>query len=182
MIIFIDMDGVLVNFVDGVLRLFHRETLMDNWPDGATNVQKVLKIKRSEMWAAIDDLGACFWRNLETYPWAGDLVHGCQELGEVVLISSPSLASPLCLAGKKAWINERFGPEFRNYIFTPQKHLLAGPDRFLIDDFETQHKKWIDHGGECGFIFGQPWNANGCGGRDGWSETKRILETLRRRS
>ena len=48
---------------------------------------------------------------------------------------------------------------FRRYALTPQKHLLAGPNRILIDDNDRNIEAFRAAGG-IGILFPQPWNAN----------------------
>ena len=178
-IIFLDMDGVLVDFMTGALKLFDRVDLLEDWPEGCESVYKALGILSSEFWDKVHNEGPDFWANLEPYPWFQYLMHGASCHGEVFLLTSPS-RHPSCVAGKKMWINKWLKPNYRNYIFCPgeHKHLMADSNRILIDDFESTCNAFGQSGGTF-FIFGRPWNIN-YKAESGWSECERIINWLKR--
>jgi len=129
--ILLDMDGVLTDFAGAVCALFGQE------PPGPAHRGKDLAaatgIRAGQMWPRIDDLGAKFWRELEPTPFANELVSLCRKAGEVVIATSPS-NDPAATAGKIAWLQQRFGKRFRDFVVSPRKELLAAPGRLLVDD------------------------------------------------
>jgi 5'(3')-deoxyribonucleotidase len=66
---------------------------------------------------------------------------------EWYILSSPTRSSK-SLSGKHEWIKRHFGITFRNFIITPQKHLLAGPNTLLIDDSIEKVEKFARCGGD----------------------------------
>lgn len=183
-IIFLDMDGVIVDFVGGVCDLFevNRDDLLKDWPKGSKGIHKALGIDLDLMWDQIDVCGQDFWENLRPYQHSFKFYKKLVVLGDVIICTSPA-RDPSCVAGKRAWMNNWFnwllGSEnFRDFVITPHKYLLAAPGRFLIDDYAPKVKKFRQYGGH-GLLFGQPWNGMGEGG---WEQCEKILEAIKRLS
>jgi len=165
--IFLDMDGVLANFVMGACKLFERDydQTIREWPKGEYGIEKVFGVSRSEFWKKVDSRGTHFWSSLPEYPEAGDLTVASLKFGDTYVATTPSLSSD-SMAGKLAWM-DRIGKQlrskgeaFRNYVLTPHKHLLAGPESLLIDDSVENVNLFVERGGEA-ILVSRPWNASG---------------------
>jgi 5'(3')-deoxyribonucleotidase len=154
--IFIDLDGVLDDFVRGAFTAFGRPLDAETLANVRWNFWGMLGCdNETELWDVIDCTTG-FWESLVPYPWASDLVAAAEEVGTVRLLSSPS-KDPMCLAGKKRWVNTHF-PALRLLPFG-EKELLAKPGRILIDDNDGNCEKWRAAGG-IAILFPQPWNNN----------------------
>jgi 5'(3')-deoxyribonucleotidase len=152
---FVDMDGVLVDFVGGALRRHNRE--VENWPAGEFNMAKVLAMPKRQFW---DGLGrAEFWATLEATPEAHELIALLEaEFGswELCILSSPT-RDPQCAAGKVEWL-QRCLPEYqRRFLIGPEKRFCAGPECLLIDDADHNVDRFREAGG-CAILFPRPWN------------------------
>ena len=148
--IFLDMDGVCVDFTTSALKVHNRLDLAPNpgW------LPKSLGITEDEFWAPINALGADFWHHAEPYPWFDALHGGLRELAPVVFLTTPS-PSPSSAQGKMQWLQDRFGAGFRDYVFTPhQRYCSWWPHAILIDDKESNLAEWTGHS----IRFPQPWN------------------------
>lgn len=158
--IFLDMDGVITDFVSTALQLHNAESAAENWPPGEWYVHKVLGLSRQQFWDRVDEAGEDRWANLEPYPWMSDLLSLLAEFAPVTILSSPSL-NPGSAAGKMRWLDKHLGGgrPFRDFIFTSQKHLLASPHRVLVDDSDKNVKAFGDHFGQA-IVFPQQWNSN----------------------
>ena len=160
--IFLDMDGVLTDFIGAALRVHNRDDALLNWPRGERDVPKVLGISRNQYWKKIDALGSDFWANLAPYPWFDELIEMVREIALFTILTTSSLA-PSCLDGKVRWLYEKFPKvdrrRFREFIIGEQKHLLAQPGRLLIDDAEPNVDAFAAHGGRS-ILFPQAWNRN----------------------
>lgn len=156
--ILLDMDGVSTNFLKGVLHAHGRDytSTIREWPKGEYNIHKVLNIEMAELWAKIDEQGTSFWEELEQYEWFDKLYEELKKRGNVYFCSSPSLDSSV-LPGKLKWIQQRMGYNFRNYVFTNQKQLLANNRTILIDDSPQMCERFHKFGGNV-VLFPQPWN------------------------
>src|SRR5690606_36854497 len=132
--IVLDCDGVLADFVGGVIRLLNldRDAVMEKWPKGEYDVAKMVGLSETEFWLKVEDGGEPFWYGLDALPWMHGLYEASRKLAcQVVVATSPSL-DPSCAAGKTHWLQQHFGPNFRDYAITPRKELLANPGVLLI--------------------------------------------------
>jgi len=149
---FIDVDGVLADFAGAAAKLHNYD--IERWPLGTYDMVDVLGISDDEFWAPIYCIGADFWENLETLPWAMDLVGA---LPRFTLLTSPS-GHPTEAHGKMAWIRRVFGSGFRDYMIGPNKHLCARhPGAVIVDDFPKNCERFVAAGGRA-VLFPQRWN------------------------
>lgn len=158
MIIFLDVDGVLANFVAGACAAHERsesETLA-GWPRGTYDIVDVWGMTQEEFWSPIDAAGEDFWAELPLLPHAHDLVDGLSRLGRVVLLTSPS-KHPGSHSGKCMWIQKHFGREHREYLIGPAKSSCAHRDAVLVDDYDRNVDDFVKHGG-WGILFPRIWN------------------------
>lgn len=151
--IFLDMDGVLSDFVGGCEQEFDCDLSdIDNW-----GFWSEIGISSNQFWSTIQD-NPRFWFDLDPYPWSRDLVNLCLEKtqGNVTIITSPDMAAHTY--GQKAGWVMKFYPGLARKLFVgPQKHLLAQSNRILIDDSDDNIKKFKKAGGKT-ITFPQKWN------------------------
>ena len=153
--IFLDMDGVLCDFITPAMALHGRAFSPDAWPKGEWDVAKVLGISVRDFWKKISMQGELFWVGLKPYPWAHDLVNELLKLDQVIIATAPSRAAS-CYAGKRAWLmNNGFGDLAS--MFGSEKHLLSQCGRTLIDDGIHNTEAWEKSGGRA-VLVPQPWN------------------------
>jgi len=115
---------------------------------------------------------------MRPYPWVesmmGSLLRRFPE--RCTILTSPTWHGSSA-QGKIAWMNRVLAPiagkrAFRDYVITPQKHLLANASALLIDDRQFAVKSFADHGGQA-LLFPQPWNS-------GHHDVEHRSETVRR--
>jgi len=160
-LIYVDLDGVLANFVSPAFAVHSRPYLEEDWPAGEWDIARALGVSTTEFWKKIDERGSAFWANLPEYPWGGSLLANvCKSQPQWCVLSSPSKNSE-CAKGKVQWLRENCGFNFREYILAPRhlKSLLAKPGDILIDDNDLNCQEFEDAGGRS-ILFPQPWNAN----------------------
>ncbi|MCC7423578.1 MAG: hypothetical protein IT428_25185 [Planctomycetaceae bacterium] len=156
--IFLDMDGVLVDFISAAVRLHGHGHRLAEWPTGIWEDHSVLGLTPADFWGPIETHGAKFWAELEPYPWALELYEQLREIAPVTIASSPN-QDPHCLEGKVQWLQKRFGRRFRDFLIGPPKHLMARPGTVLVDDSPRMIREFNAAGGR-GILFPQPWNDN----------------------
>lgn len=166
--VLVDMDGVLVDFVSGVCRLFDRDPIKikAEWPIGEYNLGAGFKDdpNTGDIWKAIERQEPHFWTGLNIEPDAVKVLNTIQHCRTSVrtwVVTQPKSAQSML--GKKRWIEHNIGKEFNRYIFTPHKEVLASRFRLLIDDCEENCKRFIAAGGQA-FLWPRPWNS-------AWAET-----------
>lgn len=164
--IFLDSDGVCVDFVSAALEIHNSPLKHDDIGQWAMEGQMGLTL--DEFWAPIEAAGPGFWRGLKEYPWFEELYAMCLlHAKEVYFLSSPDRC-PAAAMGKMQWLMDRFGNTFRNYILTPNKGVVRGG--VLIDD-SPKHCETFARGNASSYahdllsgrfvLFLQPWNHRG---------------------
>lgn len=160
--VYLDMDGVLTNFMDHALAL-HGTTakaLEPRWTTGSYGVHESLGITEDQFWERID-AREDFWDQLPLYPWADRIFTVAQQVAEHVIILSAPSQDWRSAAGKMSCLQRWKGRHFRDWIFTPakHKHRLARPDALLVDDSDRNCEDFVEAGGTA-IIFPQRWNSN----------------------
>ena len=152
--ILLDIDGVLADFVTGSIEacglpITHDEVTQWNYYEPY--------MTKEEFWKRIH-AQKYFWEDLPVYPGAHLLVEVMKQVGAVYFCSDPS-GDDEAATGKIRWLKRHgfVNPGEDNYILTPHKHLLAGPNVVLVDDYAENVKKFRDRGGE-GVLYPQRWN------------------------
>ena len=137
--VYIDMDGVLVDFFNAWAKLMGEKSFRD-----IKDIDKGLQAIRDE-----DD----FWLKLKPTPNAGKLLALVRELkGSYTILSSPLADDPRSEPHKRMWVEKnlkQFPP--KKVIITGDKAKYAqqsdGTPNILIDDFGQNIAKWEAAGG-----------------------------------
>ena len=150
---FVDLDGVLVDFVGGALKLHNKPLPMDvvTW-----DFDQQVGLSAQEFWSP---LGEEFWANLEWTAEGVALLVCLDELfrGRVALLSSPC-ATPGCCDGKRQWVRKHLGPDWlKRLMLSSAKHLFAAPGKVLIDDNNENVDAFVGAGGRA-VLTPRPWN------------------------
>lgn len=154
MLIFLDVDGVLANFNAGAIEA----TGLPMTEEDITEWDYYQPFMTStEFWKRISDR-LYFWEDLPVYPWAHQLVSMLREFGDVVFSTAPGFDQDSA-SGKLYWLRRHgfLGAREENYMLGYHKHLMARPDRILVDDNPKQIKEFGRAGGGV-VMFPQPWN------------------------
>lgn len=164
--IYLDMDGVLVDLVGGVFRLYGAQHTahprqVKTWDGISKAIAAALEIDltEAELWERVAAEGESFWANLDWLPWGQDVYEQCNAVAPIVLMSTPN--APLCAAGKITWIRKHI-PKLhqKRYALSPCKHHMAHPGALLIDDGQHNVDAFRAHGGTA-LLFPAPWNSAG---------------------
>lgn len=164
--IYLDMDGVLANFVQACIDLMGVEIIhtvgapvlheqVTSW-----DLHKHLGISSGELWRRIDQQGHLFWKNLHGYPWSNELALLCGTSAPRCSILTSTSGRPQAVAGKAFWLEGRiYGRIPATYVTTAEhKSMFArGPGDVLIDDSDENCEDWARCGGTA-ICFPQPWN------------------------
>jgi len=156
-IVFIDLDGVLCDFVGPVMQLFGKTPDYAIWPKGKRQVHEILGVEKDELWLRIARAGRQFWENLPETPEFRPILNIINSANVPwCIVTSPS-KSPACAAGKVAWMKKRFGRRFEDFFLCAHKYLLAAPSRLLIDDWDANTTAFENAGGAA-LLWPQQWN------------------------
>ena len=167
--VYVDMDGVLCSFSQGVLRLFGSEEpelddlLCEGW-DGLPAVinrgrPSWAHVTDEQMMRAVRDAGHQFWADLPVLPWAYRLIGQLERSGvDYALLTTP--AGGESAMGKFQWVLKHLPHMERRVILARDKWRLAAPGRLLIDDGGHNVYAWEMHDGQA-LHWPQPHNIGG---------------------
>lgn len=154
--VYLDLDGVLVNFRDAALRAHGKPGLIQT--PGEWHIEKELKVTPKEFWSRCQ--GFDFWYGMEPLPDAWPILESVIirfPQSQVWLASSPA-DDPQCLAAKYAWVGKHLEGWSRRLLLMPDKTPLARPGAFLFDDSDHNVNAFIKAGGEAALV-PRPWNS-----------------------
>lgn len=149
----LDLDDVYVDWKGAVIKLlgYDLEEIRRRWNSLDPRpwcLFEIIDHSLEDGWAEINKAGSDFWANLETLPWANDLLEMCKSCAPTIFLTSPSLHHS-SHAGKIQWMQSVFGKDFRDYLLGSVKHCCAHPGALLIDDSPKNCKAFIEHGGHA---------------------------------
>jgi 5'(3')-deoxyribonucleotidase len=158
MLAFLDMDGVLTDFVGAACRAHGKSNPYDDAAaQGVWAMETLWGMSGKEFWAPCNGEG--FWDRLEKTPEADDIVKLITDtfgVENVALLTAPSM-SGFCIPEKRLWIRRNYPQLEGGMIFTAAKKFLAGPDRLLIDDRDKNIEDFRLFGGKAVTV-PRPWN------------------------
>lgn len=165
MIVLIDMDEVLVDFIGGACRIHGvareaMETARKDWDicEPLGHVKRGRGLSLDEFWEPIHAGGVEFWERLDKLPWFEEVIGWAEnEFSNWFIISAPSKETN-SYTGKVKWLKREFGRDFDRFFLTPHKEMLTcGENCILLDDKPDNIDKFVNHGG-YGILFPSPGN------------------------
>ena len=157
--LFLDLDGVLVNWCKGAHKLHGVPWTEGEWPYArgpkGWGFNKELGISNT---ALFKDMGYYFWKNLEWMLDGKEILSICEwhMKDDVFLLTSPCHTRG-CAEGRLAWI-EREMPEYRSKVLIGNcKYAVARKGAILVDDYDANLSEWSKNGGMA-ITCPRPWN------------------------
>lgn len=156
MIFLLDVDGVVCNFVDGLISAHGWPIKHDDFT--SWNHHRTFGVTDEAMWEPTND--GKWWTQLPEYEWAKRLVLELRRHGEIIFCTSPSLDAT-CPSQKVQWLRDHglMHPRKNDYQIGKRKEMNAKSGAILIDDSDSNVEKFVEHGGTA-ILFPQPWNRN----------------------
>lgn len=160
MIVFIDMDGVLVDFVTGACEIHNKENPYLTRPDAIGDFwfHKFFNLSKEEFFVPMNHK---FWSNLN---WTHDgllilrFLENFFGKDNLCLLSDPGL-HPEGLSGKYDWISKNI-PEYKtNFLLGSGKHFVSREKVLLIDDANHNVDAFRAQGGHA-ILVPRPGNRN----------------------
>lgn len=136
--ILLDVDGVLANFAQMAV------DWVNNWASGAPSVHR--SVSQINTWDILKALGCSEYQDafdhyvctqrpgqtLDPYVGAGHFYQQLRMLAEVVIVTSPFKKASCWEYDRRKWLQDHFGHDPNDVIFTSRKELVQGS--VLIDD------------------------------------------------
>ena len=151
--LYLDLDGVVVDFVRGVFKWYGKPApcLMDiPWDfDGQ------MGMSRNKFW---EGLTYDFWANLPFTPEGSMLLDKVESVfhENVAIITSPPYTDG-AVQGKIDWVKKNLPKYTRRTFVGNEKWLLAGENKILLDDHDKNTEPFVTHGGKA-VLVPRPWN------------------------
>jgi len=159
--VFLDVDGVMVNFVKGVCNAFGKRYTCSNrgWPTDYAFWNEWPDITFKIVNAACNTK---WWSQLEWVEDGHDILRAVTEKfnpEQIYLVTQP-MPNVESATGKWLWVKHNLPEYYSRMITTPTgvpKSLLARSDALLIDDKDENIDEFIAAGGR-GLLVPRPWN------------------------
>lgn len=158
-LIYLDVDGVLANYVEGILRLTGEKAVQhDDIKD--YDIHKFISATQAWVEEQRDMWGGAFWENLPAYSNAKRIVAEAMGLADhVCFLTTPSGAIE-SRHGKLRWIENHFGPGLDVCFAQLGKHHYAGCNRTLLIDDNPRTVLEFGQSGSAAIRQPRPWNSN----------------------
>lgn len=142
----VDLDGVLVNLLDGWLEAKGYKK-PDPWPAGLADFHCIFGIAHHEIWEGLDWR---FWANLRPMDDADDIINTVSRIfGSQVYLLTSVVADPSAAAGKLHWISKHYPRYGNRVIITSCRTALANIDTILLDDEDRNIEPFKEAGGNA---------------------------------
>lgn len=156
--VLLDVDGVLCDFIDGVLDLVHETTGRRHTREHVTAFDFAASLKLSRDEAALVKKAisyrANWWSSLPVLDGAQLGVERLREVAEVFIVTSPWNSCPTWLHEREAWLKRHFQIPHSHVLVGSAKHIVAG--HMLVDDKTETLRDWSRAHGHLGGI-GVQW-------------------------
>jgi len=163
-VLYLDCDGVLANFTLGVCNVLgftYEEIFINREPKPVpVPINQLYNVPFDEVDRRI---GVDFWAELEKFPWADELINFAESIFQDNIIVCTSAGTPgthffnNAAIGKGYWFGKYYPKYAKNLVLCNKKHLLAAPNKILVDDIEDNTTPFSAAGGKS-IVFPQWWN------------------------
>lgn len=158
---FLDMDGVLADFVTGACNHYGIEyPYAEHTNEGIWDFVELAGIDASKFWGSLD---RDFWTNLPKMPDADEILETVVNFFELpnvaILTSPPGSKRDECIIGKHAWMRKYYPALERRLIPTSLKEFCAHSKSVLIDDYDNNIAKFASNSGHV-VLVPRPWNSH----------------------
>lgn len=151
--VYLDLDGVLADWVSAVCRLWDKDPdTVDNW-----HFYRDWGISGKEFWRRIERQGIDFYtEQVKPYDTMEETLELAHRLSNEVVIATSAGPDPQSHYGKRAWVNEYIGRD-QEVIIIQEKYRLAYTYVLLVDDKPKNVEQFRGAGGSA-IQWPRKWN------------------------
>lgn len=161
-LLLLDVDGVLCNFVQGMIESHGRSTLHDEYSCFDFH-RTAWQMSDREFWKPTYEED--WWFNLKPYPGSQEFVRLLRASFDVIFSTAPQ-PHRRAVSERFAWLRHHGFMQADECMIGRHKHLMAGSGAILLDDSDANVDEFVAHGGKA-ILYPQPWNANA-----GWCDRR----------
>jgi len=161
--IYIDVDGILAQFVPALLKNYNQKHGTSLTPNDVTDWAFKGIFKHGQHWWDYT-YPENFWTELETYSWAHALVAAAKATGKpyAFLTALQDVEDRRSVMSRKAWLDKHFTVDptdipSKRLIVAQRKELVVTEGDILIDDY-IKNLWAAQKVGATVFLLAQPWN------------------------
>lgn len=141
--LFVDLDGVLVDFYNHAQQLF---------PHIDIKAARERNPEKKMFWKAVKqhiDSGEPFWGGMPPMPDAMVLWNHVKQFHPTILTATGYTAKDVSAREKQEWVRQHLGPNVPIILVEEAKHKseYAAPNHILIDDQNKAIGPWVEKGG-----------------------------------
>lgn len=156
---FLDLDGVLVDFIGGSCAM-HKVVSPWTHPKymGKWGAEEMFGFTFKDFWLP---MGEDFWANLKWTAEGKDILSLVEHIfgyENICILTTPCLTEG-SVNGKIKWIEKHVPAYSKKFMIGYQKHFCATSNAILVDDNGQNVKAFRSHGGEA-VLVPRPWNSN----------------------
>jgi len=164
-VLFLDMDGVLVNWCEGAHKLHGKPYSNKHWPyaRGPKGWDFYKEPKFDIAYGPLfEPMGFDFWANLNWMPDGQEILQICENVfkDDVYLLTAPHQAEGV-IDGRREWIDRNM-PKYRRKVLVGYCKnaiaMAAGENAVLLDDWDRNINDWSEAGGTA-VVCPRPWNS-----------------------
>ena len=162
--ILIDCDGVLADFVGGVVDALNTDSLKsmgysarpryDSAMVTRWGIAECLGVPEKRVWDIVSQPGFC--AGLLPIAGARECLDVLRSFADVYAVTSPVWSSPYWMHERTRWLKDMMGFDWDHIVHTSSKHILTAD--VLIDDKASTIRTWCETGARFGVLLSRPWN------------------------
>ena len=154
--IFLDMDGVLVDFVSAALKAHNRPDPYVNGMYAGKRLEDVWEMSPSKFWEPMR--GHEFWAKLKPTKEFRRIVRALPRTVQRAILTTPSKRDAESITGKTTWVRTWMPGMEEEIVFAKNKELIADWNSILVDDTDDVVETFRENGGRA-ILFPRPWNS-----------------------
>lgn len=175
--VFMDLDGVIVNFQDGICEALKLPTpYLQEENHGKYDMAELFGLTQAQF---NKPLKYHFWLSLEKMPDAKPLMNLAKSLGKVYFLSATCVGTHGAYDGKRAWVKRHYPNYSLICTEAEAKQAMAHGAAYLFDDRESNVDEFTARGGR-GILVPRPWNRLHAKGWDVPTMLQNIREQIAR--